>query len=90
MKLILTAILWVLWALSKVFLLTSVITHIWTTIIAIKESGFWGAVATFVLPMLSEFYWMFMMFGENDAYAYTALTHIILAFLFTFLNEISN
>lgn len=62
-----------------VFMITATITHIWTVIIAFTEGGFFGGLLSLFLPFLSEIYWMFKMFGENDAYAYTALVHLVLA-----------
>lgn len=62
-----------------VFMNTATITHIWTVIIAFTEGGFFGGLLSLFLPFLSEIYWMFKMFGENDAYAYTALVHLVLA-----------
>jgi hypothetical protein len=62
-----------------IFMITATITHIWTVVIAFTEGGFFGGVLSFLIPFLSEIYWMFQMFGENDAYAYTALIHLILA-----------
>lgn len=70
-------------SLFAVFAITSIITHIWTVIIAFSEAGFFGAILTFILPFLSELYWMFLMFGVNDTYAYIALAHLILAIPFS-------
>jgi ABC-type glycerol-3-phosphate transport system permease component len=42
-----------------------------------------GGILTLFLPFLGELYWMFKMFGENDTYAYIALTHLILAIPFS-------
>jgi len=49
----------------------------------IYRSRFWGGVLTLFLPFLGELYWMFKMFGENDTYAYIALTQLILAIPFS-------
>jgi hypothetical protein len=65
--------------IGAVFIVTATITHIWTVIIAFTEGGFFAGVISLFLPFLSEIYWMVKMFGENDAYAYTALIHLILA-----------
>lgn len=64
---------------TLIFVITATITHIWTVIIAFSESGIFSAILTFLFPFLSELYWMFNMFGENDTYAYMALIHLILA-----------
>ena len=70
-------------SLYDVFAVTAIVTHIWTVIIAFTEAGFWGGVISLFLPFLAELYWMFKMFGENDAYAYIALIHLILAIPFS-------
>jgi hypothetical protein len=70
-------------SLFGIFYITAIITHIWTVIIAFSEAGFFGGILTLFMPVLGELYWMFKMFGENDTYAYTALTHLILAILFS-------
>jgi len=62
-----------------VFMITAAITHIWTIVIAFNESGFFAALLTLILPVISEIYWMIKMFGENDLYAFIALAHLILA-----------
>lgn len=62
-----------------IFPVTAIITHIWTVIIAFSEAGLFGGILSFLLPFLSELYWMFKMFGENDLYAWIALTHLLLA-----------
>jgi hypothetical protein len=69
----------ILISISGVFMITAIITHIWTFIIALSVAGFWGGVITLFLPFLSEIYWMIKMFGVNDLYAWIALVHLILA-----------
>lgn len=70
-------------SLYGIFTITAIITHIWTVIIAITESGIFAALISLFLPFLAEIYWMFKMFGENDTYAYIALIHLILSFFFS-------
>ena len=70
-------------SLYSLFAITAIITHIWTVIIAFTEAGFFGGVLTLFLPFLGELYWMFKMFGENNTYAYIALSHLILAIPFS-------
>lgn len=70
-------------SLYSLFAITAIITHIWTVIIAFTEAGFFGGVLTLFLPFLGELYWMFKMFGENNKYAYIALSHLILAIPFS-------
>jgi hypothetical protein len=66
-------------SISGIFMLTATITHIWTVIIAFTEGGFFAGILSLFLPFLSELYWMFKMFGENDTYAIIALIHLLLA-----------
>jgi hypothetical protein len=73
--------------LYPVIVITSIVTHIWTVIIAFSESGFLGGIITLILPGISEIYWMFKMFGENDLYAYIALIQLILAIPMTALKS---
>ena len=70
-------------SLFGVFAVTAIITHIWTVIIAFSEAGFFGGILTLFLTFLGEIYWMFKIVGENDTYAYIALTHLILALPFS-------
>ena len=70
-------------SLFGVFVVTAIITHIWTVIIAFTIGGFLGGIISLFLPVLAELYWMFKMFGENDTYAFIALAHLILAIPFS-------
>ncbi|QTV04856.1 Yip1 family protein [Faecalibacter bovis] len=72
---------------NSIFMITALITHIWTVIIAFTQAGIIGGVLTFILPFLSEIYWMIKMFGVNDTYAYIALAHIILAIPLSLLSK---
>lgn len=74
-------------SLFGIFAVTAFITHIWTVIIAFEEGGFWGGVISLFMPFLSELYWTFKMFGENNTYAWIALIHLLLAILYTLLNN---
>lgn len=69
-------------SLYGVFAVTAIITHIWTVVIAFTGGGFLAGIVSLFLPFLAELYWMIKMFGENDAYAYIALVHLILAIPF--------
>lgn len=63
----------------KIYIITAIITHIWTIIIAFIYGGFWGGIITLFLPFLSELFWMIKMFGQNNLYAVIALIHLVLA-----------
>lgn len=54
--------------LSFIFGTLVSIGHIWTTIIAFKQSGIIGAILSLVLPVLSEIYWVIKMIGVNNNY----------------------
>lgn len=70
-------------SLFGVFVITAIITHIWTVIIAFSVGGLFAGIISLFLPFLAELYWMFRMFGENDVYSYIALIHLILAIPFS-------
>ena len=70
-------------SLFGIFAVTAIVTHVWTVIIAFSEAGFLGGVATLLLPFLSEIYWIFKMFDQNETYSYIALFHLILAIPFS-------
>lgn len=70
-------------SLYSIFIVTAIITHIWTVVIAFTQGGLLGGVVTLILQVLGEIYWMIKMFGVNDAYSYIALIHLILAIPFS-------
>lgn len=70
-------------SLFGVFMITAIITHLWTVIIAFSVGGLFAGIISLFLPFLAELYWMFRMFGENDVYSYIALIHLILAIPFS-------
>ena len=67
--------------------ITALITHLWTTVIAFSESGFFAGILTLVVPFLSELYWIVQMWGENEVYVTVALIHLILGLLISFFSE---
>jgi|GEM_PF-1555572 len=62
-----------------IFVVTSIITHLWTVIIAFQVGGVIAGLLSLFLPFLSELYWMFKMFGENNLYAYIALIQLVIS-----------
>ena len=66
-------------SLYGIFMITAIITHVWTVFIAFTESGMIAGIISLFLPFLSELYWMFKMFEDNATYAYIALIHLLLA-----------
>lgn len=77
----------ILKSLFGVFVITAIITHIWTILIAFSEGGILAGVLSLFLPLLAEIFWMIRMFGENDFYSYVALIHILLGILFYFSSK---
>lgn len=74
-------------SLFSVFVITALITHLWTVIIAFTVGGILSGIISLLLPFLAEVYWMFKMFGVNNTYAYIALIHLILAIPFSVLGR---
>lgn len=72
-------------SLYGIFMITALITHIWTVIIAFSHGGIIGGIVSLFLPVLAELYWMVKMFGINNAYAYIALLHLLLAIPFSMI-----
>lgn len=72
----------ILTSLYTVFGLTALITHIWTIIIAYKESGFFAAILSLFAPLLAEGYWMVVLYGKNNFYVVLALIHVLLVLSF--------
>lgn len=68
-----------------IFAITSVVIHLWTVIIAFKESGIIACIITLCLPAIGEIYWMFKMFGNNNLYAFLCLAHLISAIPLAFI-----
>lgn len=70
-----------------IFPLSSFCFHIWTTIIAFSEGGFWGGVLTFVIPVLSELYWMVKMWDTSSTYTIVCIIHLIGVFIYMFFGR---
>lgn len=61
------------------FKITALIVHVWTIIIAYEESGLLAAIISFFLPVISEIYWLIMLFDVNKTYATLVIIHLVLA-----------
>lgn len=70
-----------------IFAITSVITHIWTVIIAFSEGGIISGLFTFVAPGISEIYWMIKMIGENNLFSLVAFVQLILSCLMLIIRK---
>jgi len=77
-------------SLYGIFVITAIITHIWTVVIAFQVGGFLSGIVSLFLPFLAELYWMLKMFGVNNTYAYIALIHLILAIPFSIFGRSNN
>lgn len=66
--------------------ITSIIFHLWTSIIGFSQGGFIGGMLTLMLPFLSEFYWMFKMWNVNDLYVYLGIFQIIGVLIYSIFN----
>ena len=65
----------------SIFPISSIIFHLWTTYIAFDQGGFFGGLLTFIFPLMSELYWVFKVWGENETYTTISIIHFIGAFL---------
>lgn len=66
--------------IGMVLALLVAIAHIWTTIIGFQEGGIVGGVLSFMLPIMSEIYWVIKMIGVNTFYSvYTIVCVVVLA-----------
>ncbi len=74
-------------SLYGVFIISAIITHIWTVIIAFTVGGLLAGIISLLLPFLAELYWMVKMFGENDTYVYIALIQLMLAVPYSMLTK---
>lgn len=70
-----------------IFAITSIITHIWTVIIAFSEGGIISGLFTFIAPGISEIYWMIKMIGENNVFSIIAFVQLILSFLMLIIRK---
>ena len=53
------------------------IAFFWTVVIGLSEAGIWGGILSFVLPVLSNIYWVIQLWGENMAFVYFQITAVI-------------
>lgn len=77
--------------MSSVFLgigrLMALIVHIWTVVIAYNESGLFASILTLIFPMLSEIYWVFMMWGDKNLYVFCAFLATALILTTAFFDD---
>jgi hypothetical protein len=75
-------------AIASIFPISSLIFHLWTTYYAFSEGGFWSGIVSFILPFLSEAYWCYKMWGQDDLYTTVACLHFLGAIIYTiFVND---
>ena len=63
--------------MAQIFKISALVAHIWVVIVAFQESGFFGGLLSLFLPFLSELYWMFAMWGENDLFVTVCAVHLV-------------
>ena len=63
--------------MAQIFKISALVAHIWVVIVAFQESGFFAGLLSLFLPFLSELYWMFAMWGENDLFVTVCAVHLI-------------
>lgn len=61
------------------------VVHVWSTIIAFVESGLLAAVLTFVLPVLSQIYWLIVVAGQQGLLVPYCIVVMIFLLLLTSL-----
>jgi hypothetical protein len=69
--------------LLPIFMISSIIFHLWTTYYAFSVGGFWSGILSFILPFLSEVYWCIKMWGKDSTYTTIACIHILGAIVFS-------
>lgn len=60
------------------FIVTAVITHLWTALIAHQADGITSALLSLFLPFLSELYWANKMLGHDNIYVCITAIHLTL------------
>jgi len=59
--------------------LFALVAHIWTVYLGFTEAGILGGVASLLLPVLAEIYWVFQKWGQDTAYIACVFIPIILS-----------
>lgn len=67
--------------------ITTIVFHLWTTLIAFTIGGFWGAMATLMIPGLSTLYWFITLFDITSAYTILGIVAFIFLVLSSFLDS---
>lgn len=67
-----------------IVLLGGVIIHIWTMILAYQYSGLFATVLSFLFPVVSQIYWMYMTILEQGILSNRYVMFILLWILFNF------
>lgn len=67
----------------KFFIVSTLVAHVWATIlVSFKENIFWG-IATFFLPFVSETYWVIRYFWEEPVFVIYTIFHLLLSFIYS-------
>ena len=62
-----------IWILGTVY-------HLWTVIIAFQH-GIVSGIVTLVLPVLSEIYWFFKLWGVNTPYIVVSIIYAVITLI---------
>jgi hypothetical protein len=66
--------------LASAIWILGIMYHLWTVIIAFSHSIIAGIVTLF-LPVLSEIYWFFKIWGENTTYTAVSIIYTVIALI---------
>jgi len=75
MRALITLLASSIWILGTVY-------HLWTVIIAFQH-GFISGIVTLILPVISEIYWFFKLWGENTVYIVVSIIYAVIALIVT-------
>jgi len=79
MRALITLLASSIWILGTVY-------HLWTVIIAFQH-GLFSGIITLVLPVISEIYWFFKMWGVNTPYIVVSIIFLIITLVISIFNH---
>ena len=63
-----------------------IVYHLWTVIIAFQH-GIVSGIVTLFLPVLSQIYWFFKMWGVNTPYIVVSIIFLIITLVVSVFNH---
>ena len=75
------------WFLVHIFPYLALLVHVWTTFIAYKSGGLTLAFLTFSMPYITDFMWMYKLYGQHNLFSLIVLITLILSIPSTFLRK---